>query len=196
MGDRTNSRTKNIDITWLVMLAAVVVLAVWVGFGLVARTLRPFSDSPPIEPGTPMPPIEMAGWLNLPAGESFDPAGKIVVVDLWATWCPPCRAEMPRLAEVAKRYRPLGVEFVGLTSETERDLPVVREFIADTPGFDWPVGYGAMDFWNALEIPGVPTIIVFGRDGRARWSAAGAGQPGLEAALDEALAAKPRAAGR
>jgi thiol-disulfide isomerase/thioredoxin len=195
MSDRTNSRSKNVDVTWLVMLAAVMVLAVWVGFGLVARTLRPFSDSPPIKPGTPMPPMEMAGWLNLPEGESFDPAGKIVVVDLWATWCPPCRAEMPRLAEVAKRYRPLGVEFVGLTSETERDLPVVREFITDTPEFDWPVGYGAIDFWNALEIPGVPTIIVFGRDGRARWSAAGAGQPGLEAALDEALAAKPRAAG-
>jgi thiol-disulfide isomerase/thioredoxin len=149
----------------------------------------------PIEPGTPMPPMEMDGWLNLPEGESFDPAGKIVVVDLWATWCPPCRAEMPRLAEVAKRYRPLGVEFVGLTSETERDLPQIEEFIADTPGFDWPVGYGAMNFWNAMEIPGVPTIVVFGPDGKARWSAAGAGQPGLEAALDEALAANIKAEG-
>ena len=190
-----SARTKNIDTIWLVFLAAVVVLAVWVGVGLVVRTLQPTSDSPPIKPGTPMPPMEMDGWLNLPEGESFDPAGKIVVVDLWATWCPPCRVEMPRLAEVAKRYRPLGVEFVGLTSETEHDLPQMQEFIADTPGFDWPVGYGAMDFWNALEIPGVPTIIVFGRDGRARWSAAGAGQPGLEAALDEALAANSNAEG-
>jgi thiol-disulfide isomerase/thioredoxin len=141
-----------------------------------------------VQPGTPMPPINALGWLNLPEGESFDPAGKVVVVDLWATWCTPCREEIPRLAEVVKRYRPLGVEFVGLTSETERDVPRIKEFLADTPEFDWPVGYGTIDFWNALNIEGIPTIIVFGRDGRVRWSTAGAGQPGLEAALDEALA--------
>jgi thiol-disulfide isomerase/thioredoxin len=181
-----STRTDKIG---LVLLVAVVAVVIW-------KLQAPPLQVAPIKPGTPMPPLEMDGWLNLPEGESFDPAGKIVVVDLWATWCPPCRVEMPRLAEVAKRYRPLGVEFVGLTSETERDLPQIQEFIADTPGFDWPVGYGAMDFWNALEIPGVPTIIVFGRDGKARWSAAGAGQPGLEAALDEALAAKQQAAGK
>ena len=179
MGSRANA----VDTIGLVLLVAVAALVIW-------KLQTPVISAAPIKPGTPMPPIEVEGWLNLAEGESFDPAGKIVVVDLWATWCVPCRQEIPRLAEVAKRYRPLGVEFVGLTSETEDDRPQIEEFIGDTPGFDLPVGYGAIDFWNALEIPGVPTIIVFGRDGRARWSAAGAGQPGLEAALDEALAEK------
>jgi len=168
------------------LLVAVLLLVAW-------RLQSPPPAGPPVAPGTPMPPLEVAGWLNLPAGESFDPAGKIVVVDIWATWCPPCRAEMPRLAKVARQYRPLGVEFVGLTSETEEDVPQIEEFIDDTPRFDWPVGYGANDFWNALRIESVPTTIVFGPDGRARWSAAGAGQPGLEEALDEALAAQERA---
>lgn len=172
----------------LVGLGALVLAA-----GLIVWKLRaPAPAAPPVKPGTPLPPISVAGWLNLPEGESFDPAGKVLVVDLWATYCVPCRMEIPRLADVAKRYRPLGVEFVGLTAETERDLPRVREFIADTPGFDWPVGYGAMEFWNALDVPGIPVTIVFGPDGRARWSALGAGQPGLEAALDEALAVSSR----
>lgn len=172
---------KNLDVLAIVAIAVVLGLVAWrSGVGV-----RPTA----VQPGTPMPAIDVDGWLNLPEGQSFDPTGKIVVVDLWATWCPPCRAEMPRLAKVAAQYRPLGVEFVGLTSETERDVPAIENFIASVPGFDWPVGYGAMEFWNALNIPGVPTLVVFGRDGRARWSSVGAGQPGLEAALDEALAA-------
>jgi thiol-disulfide isomerase/thioredoxin len=177
-------RITNFDTVGIVLLAAVLGLVLW-------RTSRGPSMSAPVAVGTPMPPLEVDGWLNLPEGESsFDPAGKIVVVDLWATWCPPCRAEMPRLAEVAAQYRPLGVEFVGLTSELESDRPAIEEFIEDTPGFDWPVGYGAIDFWNALEIPGVPTLVVFGRDGRAKWSVAGAGQSGLPEALDCELAKK------
>jgi thiol-disulfide isomerase/thioredoxin len=146
-----------------------------------------------VKAGTPMPSMNVDGWLNLAEGESFDPEGKIVVVDMWATWCGPCRDEMPRLAKVAAQYRPLGVEFVGLTSETERDVPRIEEFIASVPGFEWPVGYGAQGFWNALDIPGVPTVAVFGRDGLAKWSSVGSGQPGLEEALDELLAADRRA---
>lgn len=138
--------------------------------------------------GTPMPPMTVGGWLNVPEGESFDPRDKVVVVDLWATWCAPCRAEIPRLAEVVNIYQPLGVEFVGLTSETDRDLRKVRAFIARTPSFTWPVGWGAMDFFNSLEIQVIPTLIVFGRDGKIRWSASGAGQEGLEDALDAVLA--------
>ena len=170
------------------------IVALGLVLALVVFKLQRSDGTAPVPPGTPMPPLAVDGWLNLPAGQSFDPDGKVVVVDLWATWCPPCRAAMPELAQVAAQYRPLGVEFVGLTSETEEDVPRIEEFIGDTEGFNWPVGYGAIDFWNALEIRGIPTIIVFGRDGRVRWSAAGAGAPGLEEAIDAALAADVGAA--
>lgn len=164
-------------------LAAIVAILGWT-----AWQFQQQNSSDALKVGTPMPQMTVGGWLNVPEGESFDPAGKVVVVDLWATWCGPCRAEIPRLAEVVNIYQPLGVEFVGLTSETKRDLPKVKEFIAKTPSFTWPVGWGAMDFFNSLEIQGIPTVIVFGRDGKIRWSATGAGQSGLEEALDAALA--------
>jgi thiol-disulfide isomerase/thioredoxin len=174
-----STRTHNLaDWTGLVVLAAVLGLVYW--------SLRSPSGDAPVAPGTPMPEIDAAGWLNVPAGESFDADGQFVVVDCWASWCPPCRAEMPNLALIAGQYRPLGVRFVGVTSETEVDLPDVQEFIAQTPGFDWPVAYGAFDFLNRLDIKAIPTVILFGRDGRALWSSHAS--DGLEKALDEALA--------
>jgi thiol-disulfide isomerase/thioredoxin len=184
------SRATNFDKIGLVLLAVVLGLVVW--------KLQPPADvlvDEPVKVGTPLPPLSVEGWLNVPEGESFDPTGKIVVVDLWATYCPPCVKEIPKLAEVARRYRPLGVEFVSLTDETERDLPQVKAFIDKTPGFDWPVGYGATKVMAELNIPGIPTLIVFGPDGRARWSWLGEGPQGLEAALDELLASQKNADG-
>jgi len=184
------ARANRLDLLGLALLIAILGVLAW-------RITAPGAVAgPPVAPGTAMPAVDAAGWLNLPAGESFDPSGKVVVVDLWATYCPPCRAEIPRLAKVARQYRPLGVEFVGLTDETAAQVPAIREFIDQTPGFDWPVGYGVRKFTSDLNIRGIPTLIVFGADGRARWSWLGAGPQGLELAIDEALLAAKKAASR
>jgi thiol-disulfide isomerase/thioredoxin len=152
----------------------------------------------PIPPGTPLPEIMAEGWLNVrespvadahgspgtPSRENLK--GKVVLVDCWATWCPPCRASMPKLAKIYERYQPLGVEFVGLTPETADEKPAIEGFVGTVKGFIWPVGYGTNPTLDMLGVQVLPTMAVFGKDGLATWSSTST--QGLEAALDEALA--------
>lgn len=175
------SRNRFADLAWLILLSAVL--------GVLLMKLRPSPSAgeTPIPIGTALPPVMVEGWLNVPEGEGFDPRGKLVVVDCWATWCGPCRADLPHMAKLVAEYRPLGVNFMGVTDESGPQVEQVKKVISDTPGFEWPVGYGGGAFLDKLGITGIPTVILFGPDGKCRWS--GYGSTGLTDALDQALAA-------
>ena len=146
----------------------------------------------PVAVGTPLPALDVEGWLNVNEGEQFDAAGKLLVVDCWATWCAPCREDLPHMTMIAADYRKRGVKFLSVTQESVADVPAIQKVIESTPGFDWPIAYGGTPFVGKLAVRGIPTVVLFGRDGKARWS--GAGSYGLEKALDDALAEKPGAA--
>lgn len=63
-------------------------------------------------------------------GQTFrlsDHKGKVVLINFWATWCPPCRAEIPELIKMQKKYRSQGLQIVGITYPPEK-LGRVRQF--------------------------------------------------------------------
>jgi cytochrome c biogenesis protein CcmG, thiol:disulfide interchange protein DsbE len=68
--------------------------------------------------------------LNELGGSTFDLAslhGKVVVINFWATWCPPCRKEMPALDAFYKEYHPKGVELIGVSADRPHDRKEVEQ---------------------------------------------------------------------
>lgn len=94
------------------------------------------------------------------AGRAFrlsDFRGRVYVVNLWATWCGPCRMEIPGLKRVYEDYRARGVEFVGLTAEDpEEESEKVRQFVGEF-GMNYRVGWVEKETalklatWNAPQ---------------------------------------------
>lgn len=92
-----------------------------------------------------------------------DLKGKVVLLNFWATWCPPCRKEMPDLEALYKRFGPQGLVILGIDDE---DAPTVQPFIAQQQ-ITYPVLLDPGRKVNALfQIAGIPKTFVYGRDGR------------------------------
>src|SRR5271167_4819929 len=100
-------------------------------------------------------------------GQTFDLAklrGKVVMVNYWATWCAPCRKEMPKLDAFYKKYRSQGLEIVGISIDFERDLEKARK-IAHTVAYPMAVAKAIAD--DGFGIPkGVPITWIIDTDGR------------------------------
>ncbi len=94
-----------------------------------------------------------------------DLRGKVVLLNFWATWCGPCREEMPLLAEIYRTYHPRGLEVLGVNLTSQDDLAEVRRFVA---AFDLPFPI-LLDHNGRAErsyaLVGVPTTVFIDREG-------------------------------
>jgi len=153
----------------------------------------------PVTHGKPMPALEghtlAGGVVNLPAG---DTKGKVVLLDFWATWCPPCRAEIPKLADLNERYRSQGLEFWAVntdqTSSRASQAKLVQDFLAQRK-LKMPVILDDGLLGNRYKIDSLPTMYLVGRNGRIRKVYVGlTSESTIEHDLKAALAEKAPAA--
>jgi peroxiredoxin len=92
--------------------------------------------------------------------------GKVILLDFWATWCGPCKVEIPGFVEMQNTYGPKGFQVIGISIDDKADQ--LKPFAAEYK-MNYPVlqGLGRDDVTDALgPILGLPTTLVIGRDGR------------------------------
>lgn len=124
-----------------------------------------------------------------------DYSGKVLVVDLWATWCGPCRQEIPHLIQMANEYKSKGVEVIGLTNEDPLAAAEQVKAFSKQFNINYPIGWAdpnmQMGLMNGRN--GIPQTIIIGRDGKVRKHFVGFSPaisvPQMKAAIEEAVSA-------
>ena len=147
------------------------------------------SASGKVEVGAPAPGYRTVA-LN---GDSVSLAaqrGKVVLFNIWATWCHPCRDEIPELQELHTTYRDRGLELVGVSVDADGSDEAIRAFMKDF-SMTYPVWRDPDErVMTRFLTVGVPATFLIDREGVLRWRKTGPIEPkdtSLIAAIERAL---------
>lgn len=142
------------------------------------------------ELGQPAAPLNIAEWVKgSPVDLAVTKDKQIVVVEFWATWCPPCIKSIPHLTELQKQFK--DVRFIGVSSE---EADVVKKFVTKMGDkMDYSVaidadGKTSAGYMEAFGINGIPHAFIVDKEGRIVWH--GHPMDGLDKAIEEVLAGK------
>lgn len=153
---------------------------------------QPVSEFPAADRGAA---VALAGTTL--TGERLDVAGlrgKVVVVNVWGSWCAPCRTEAPVLAALSRSYADRGVAFVGVNVKDNRAaaLAFERSYGIAYPSIEDPDGQAVLALSQYVPASAVPVTLVLDIEGRVAARVLGAVREAtLRALLDSALAGKP-----
>jgi thiol-disulfide isomerase/thioredoxin len=137
------------------------VLALAVFVALLGCASTPAPAPPP--PGAPID-LSLPIWPSAQPHTFADDRGHILVIDAWASWCAPCKAELPQLDALAKQWKPQGVRVYAVNIDTGADTvqPFLTQFHIELPILLDPGG-GVLT--QALALKAMPTTWVFDAEG-------------------------------
>lgn len=128
------------------------------------------------------------------AGDSValsDQYGKVVLLNVWATWCHPCRDEIPELQKIHEKYKDRGLELIGVSVDGPGSDGIIREFMKEFR-MTYPIWRDPGErISTQFLIFGVPATFLIDTQGTIRWRKTGPVQPGdtsLTTAIERALA--------
>lgn len=175
-------QTKNLNISrhvnvqkgdWSYLQFSVAVLLGVIALGVLVWwvTATGQSQSTPSAPAVPQLGEPALGFsLSSLSGDTIrlsDYKGQVVVVNLWATWCPPCRAEMPMIHAYYQAHKEAGLTVLAVNDA--EDAATVKRFI-EVQGYQFPVVLDTQSAVSALyDVRGLPTTLIIDREGRLQY---------------------------
>lgn len=166
---------------WIALLFTTVAIAV-VGIAFLKLNQKPAEIT--LVPGTESVRFSIekvgGGMIDL-----ADYKGKVVVVDFWATWCPPCIASVPDLNALHTELEPKGFTVIGVSLDEDRGLvePFMKRF-----DVRYPVGFGSESVVRLFGgIEGIPTLFILDRNHNVMHKLVGYQEPAALKALIEPL---------
>ena len=125
-----------------------------------------------VEVGLPVPGYRTVA-LNGDSVSLAEQKGKVLLLNIWATWCHPCRDEIPELRQIHSRYRDRGLELVGVSVDADGAEDTIREFMKEFE-MTYPVWLDPAERISTQFLTiGVPTTFLIDRDGVLRWRKTG-----------------------
>jgi cytochrome c biogenesis protein CcmG/thiol:disulfide interchange protein DsbE len=150
---------------------------------------RTDAESDKVEVGAPAPAyttVSLDGDSVSLAGQR----GKVVLFNVWATWCHPCRAEIPELRALHAKYQSRGLELVGVSVDADGSDEAIRGFMKEFQ-MSYPIWRDPDErVSNRFLVVGVPATFLIDRDGVLRWRKTGPIAPNdtsLAAAIERAI---------
>jgi thiol-disulfide isomerase/thioredoxin len=179
------------------LISAAIILSVAIAYTFYQGSRPPPPKSGSTSNNAALPENIMQASINLLDGQKTklsDYSGKVLIVDLWATWCGPCKQEIPHLVEIAKEYKDKGVEVIGLTNENpDTDAEWVKQF-SQAFNINYPIGWADNEMQAGLTLGrnSIPQTFIIGRDGKIVKHFVGFSPrliPQMKAAIEEAASA-------
>jgi len=131
-------------------------------FGLYAAGPAPATEQPP--EAAPDFTLKSSGGENLKLSEL---RSQVVLINFWASWCGPCRKEMPLLDQLYQQYKPLGFTVLGVN--VEEDPAQARTLLSKVP-VSFPIVFdGANSVSKLYNVIAMPTTVIVDRNGNMRY---------------------------